>query len=75
MSWYTRTFLLLMKSIGISHVFLLPMKRNDKVEQISYHNMSLYTRTVLLLMKSNGVSEIFLLPMKRNDKLEQFCCS
>ena len=33
MSWYTKHFLLLMKSDGISEFFLLPMKRTDKLEQ------------------------------------------
>ena len=32
-SWYTRTVLLIMKSNGISELFLLPKKRNDKSEQ------------------------------------------
>ena len=36
MSWYTRNVLLLLKSNVISDILLLPMKRNDKVEQISY---------------------------------------
>ena len=33
MSWYSRTVLLLMKSNCISELFLLPMKRNDNLEQ------------------------------------------
>ena len=36
MSWYTRTFLLLMKSRGISELFLLPMKRNDELKQFRW---------------------------------------
>ena len=33
MSWYTRIFLLHMKGNGRSELFVLPMKRNDELEQ------------------------------------------
>ena len=33
MSWYTRTFSLLMKGNGRSELFVLSMKKNDELEQ------------------------------------------
>ena len=36
MSCYTRTVLLLRKSNGISDILLLPMKKNNKLVEISY---------------------------------------
>ena len=52
MSWYTRNVLLLTKNDGISQLFLLPMKRNDKLEQFCLLRITLlYTRLILLLMK------------------------
>ena len=48
MSWYTRTVLLLMKSNCISELLLLPMKRNDDLEQF----------TNLMLIKCPGILEL-----------------
>ena len=58
-SWYTRTFSLLMKRYGLSELFLLPIKSYDKLAQFCCSKIFLVIWNYLATHASNEIQELF----------------